>query len=86
MSLAVRRGLLVLVGVMLLQSAWILAVPPFRGSDEFDHAFRAAGVATGQWHLSEQASNGRGAARPGSRGPGPCRLRAVLIAAVHRAR
>jgi hypothetical protein len=60
MSLAVRRGLLVLVGVMLLQSAWILAVPPFRGSDEFDHAFRAAGVATGQWHLSEQASNGRG--------------------------
>jgi hypothetical protein len=60
MSLAVRRGLLVLVGVLLLQSAWMLAVPPFRGSDEFDHAFRAAGVATGQWHLSQGAHDGRG--------------------------
>jgi hypothetical protein len=60
MSVATRRGLLVLVGVLLLQSAWILAVPPFRGSDEFDHAFRAAGVASGQWHLGEQARNGRG--------------------------
>jgi hypothetical protein len=60
MSLAVRRGLLVLVGVLLLQSAWMVAVPPFRGSDEFDHAFRAAGVATGQWHLSEAAHDGRG--------------------------
>jgi hypothetical protein len=60
MSLAVRRALLVLVGVLLLQSAWMLAVPPFRGSDEIDHAFRAAGVATGQWHLSENAHDGRG--------------------------
>lgn len=60
MSVAVRRALMVLVGVLLLQSAWVLAVPPFRGSDESDHAFRAAGVATGQWHLGERARDGRG--------------------------
>jgi hypothetical protein len=45
---------------MLGQAAWIFAVPPFRGSDEFDHAFRAAGVAEGQWHLDEAAAHGRG--------------------------
>ena len=33
---------------MLLQAAWILTVPPFRGIDEFDHAFRAAAVARGR--------------------------------------
>lgn len=60
MSLAARRALFVLVGVLLLQSAWMFAVPPFRGSDEVDHAFRAAGVATGQWHLADDARDGRG--------------------------
>jgi hypothetical protein len=35
-------------------------VPPFRGMDEFDHAFRAAGVASGQWRLHDQAEGGRG--------------------------
>lgn len=49
-----------LLGVMLAQTAWVLAVPPFRGMDEFDHAFRAAGVASGQWRLSEPAEGGRG--------------------------
>ncbi|WP_372733994.1 DUF2142 domain-containing protein [Nocardioides sp.] len=42
------------------QAAWILAVPPFRGIDEFDHAFRAAGVADGQWRLTQPAERGRG--------------------------
>jgi hypothetical protein len=45
---------------MLLQAAWILALPPFRGIDEFDHVYRAAAVNEGQWRLSEQALDGRG--------------------------
>jgi hypothetical protein len=44
-----RPVALLVGGVLLLQLAWIFAVPPFRGSDEFDHAFRAAAVARGQW-------------------------------------
>ncbi|WP_151082748.1 DUF2142 domain-containing protein [Nocardioides cynanchi] len=58
--LAVRRSAWVLVAVLLAQAAWILAVPPFRGIDEFDHAYRAAGVASGQWHLTEAPVDGRG--------------------------
>ncbi|GAB3266101.1 hypothetical protein GCM10027448_43080 [Nocardioides dilutus] len=49
-----------LLGVLLAQAAWVLAVPPFRGMDEIDHAFRAAGVASGQWRLTEPAEGGRG--------------------------
>ena len=60
MSLAVRRALLVLVGVLIAQAVWIMAVPPFRGSDEVDHVFRAAGVARGQFHLSQGTAHGRG--------------------------
>ena len=45
---------------MLLQAAWILTVPPFRGIDEFDHAFRAAAVARGEWVAGEAAEDGRG--------------------------
>lgn len=37
------------LGSLLLQAAWIAAVPPFRGIDEFEHAFRAASVAEGHW-------------------------------------
>nr|WP_237448693.1 DUF2142 domain-containing protein [Nocardioides flavescens] len=43
-----------------VQSVWILAVPPFRASDEFDHVYRAAGVASGQWLLDQPAVDGRG--------------------------
>jgi hypothetical protein len=46
--------------MLLLQAAWILTVPPFRGSDEFDHAFRAAAVANGQWVAGDVAEDGRG--------------------------
>ena len=46
---AARFALWVLLGSMLLQAAWVLALPPFRGIDEFDHAYRAAAVADGQW-------------------------------------
>jgi hypothetical protein len=59
-SLALKRGLITLVAVLMAEAVWILAVPPFRGSDEIDHAYRAAGVASGQWHLSEGAQHGRG--------------------------
>lgn len=38
-----------MAGFLLLQVAWIIAVPPFRGSDEFDHTYRAAAVARGEW-------------------------------------
>ncbi len=53
--------LLLFAGSLLLQLAWIAALPPFRGIDEFDHAYRAAEVAHGQW-VSDyvQPLHGRG--------------------------
>jgi hypothetical protein len=52
--------LLVIAGLMLLQAAWILTIPPFRGADEFDHAYRAAAVAGGEWVAGPAAEDGRG--------------------------
>ena len=46
--------------MLLLQAAWILTMPPFRGVDEVDHVFRAAAVARGQWVAGETATDGRG--------------------------
>jgi hypothetical protein len=60
MSLALRRGLLAFVAILIAEAVWILAVPPFRGSDEVDHVFRAAGAATGQLYLGNGAPHGRG--------------------------
>lgn len=57
---ALRFALLVFSGLVILQAVWIVSVPPFRGVDEFDHVFRADGVATGQWLLTEPAPDGRG--------------------------
>jgi hypothetical protein len=37
----------VFVAVLLTQLAWIIAVPAFRGLDEFDHAYKARAVAGG---------------------------------------
>ncbi len=48
MSRPVLRASLLTAGVLLVQVAWILSLPPFRGIDEFDHAYRAAAVAHGQ--------------------------------------
>lgn len=45
---------------MLLQAAWILTVPPFRGSDEFDHVYRASAVADGEIVVDDWSSDGRG--------------------------
>lgn len=52
--------LLVVAGSFLLQAAWILAVPPFRGMDEPDHAYRAESVAAGRWSATAQPSGYRG--------------------------
>ena len=50
----------IVLGLALLQALWIVSVPPFRASDEFDHAYRAAAVARGQWWATDTAENGRG--------------------------
>ncbi|GAA1475941.1 hypothetical protein GCM10009623_03870 [Nocardioides aestuarii] len=52
----------VLVGLALLQAAWIAALPPFRGADEVDHVFRASAVASGDWSSpAAAATRGTGA-------------------------
>ena len=56
-----RRSLVFwMLGIALLQAAWIVTVPPFRGIDEIDHAFRAASVADGQWRADTWSRTGRG--------------------------
>ena len=60
MNSRVRFPLLVVAGLMILQTAWIITVPPYRGIDEFDHVYRAASVAEGQWRPQVAARNGRG--------------------------
>ena len=61
-SSSARVVLLVVLGAVLLQAAWILTLPPFRGTDEFDHVYRAAQVATGDWRPGRVgATDGRGA-------------------------
>jgi hypothetical protein len=53
----VRRTFVsVLLGVLCLQAAWVFTVPPFRGLDEHDHAFKAAAVAHGDWSAQHEAS------------------------------
>lgn len=51
---------LVLLAALLLQTAWILALPAFRGSDEFDHVFKAEAVAHGQLLDEGHPEAGRG--------------------------
>lgn len=61
MNSRLRLPALLFLGSLLMQTAWILALPPFRGSDEFDHAYKAAAVAGGQWSpSSHEAKDGRG--------------------------
>lgn len=57
---AVAFVVLVVVGTALLQALWIAVVPPFRGTDEFDHAYRASAVASGQWRATLVPEDGRG--------------------------
>lgn len=61
MNRSFRVAAFFLLGTLLGQVAWILAVPPYRGSDEFDHVYRAASVAAGHWRPDWQApDDGRG--------------------------
>lgn len=46
---SLRLPALLILGAILAQTAWILTLPPYRGTDEFDHAYRAASVAHGDW-------------------------------------
>jgi predicted membrane protein DUF2142 len=55
-----RYVLFAVLAVAVFQTVWIATVPPFRASDEFDHAFRAAAVANGQWHATQLPRDGRG--------------------------
>ena len=57
----VRQATLLAFALLALQVAWVLTVPPFRGIDEFDHAYRAAAVAEGQVLPSDRpVVDGRG--------------------------
>jgi hypothetical protein len=47
-----RTFALSLVCVLLLQLAWWIALPLFRGPDEIGHMYRASSVAHGQWEAS----------------------------------
>ena len=50
------------LGLLLIELGWVLAVPPFRGVDEWDHAYRASAVAHGQWVAPPtEATRGTGA-------------------------
>lgn len=50
----------VLLGSLLVQLAWIVALPTFRGPDEFDHVYKADAVAAGQLSGAAPARRGRG--------------------------
>lgn len=47
-------------GALLVQLAWVLASPAFRGMDEFDHAFRADSLVHGELLSRQPAEDGRG--------------------------
>ncbi len=51
-----RRIGWILLGVGFLQLAWMFVIPPFEGSDEFDHAYRAAAAARGQIFVEPTAA------------------------------
>lgn len=49
------------LGMLLVQAAWILTMPPFGAVDEFDHAFRASSVASGEFFTQRgRPEEGRG--------------------------
>lgn len=57
-----RRLWLAGLGLLVVQLSWMLVVPAFAGIDEFDHVYRASGVANGQWTVEPtNATRGTGA-------------------------
>lgn len=55
-----RVSVAVFVGLLVVQFAWIIALPPYRGIDEVDHVYKAVAVAAGQWTDEGPATDGRG--------------------------
>lgn len=53
---SIRVLFFTLLGVLFIQTAWALVVPPFRGLDEHDHAYKAAAVARGDWSPDHEPS------------------------------
>ena len=49
--------LIALAAVLLLQCAWMLALPMFRGPDEIDHLLRSSNVALGHWQPVDRAAD-----------------------------
>ena len=61
-SAATKPRRTLLLGLCGLFAVWVLVMPPFAGSDEFDHAYRAAAAARGQWTIDPvAATRGTGA-------------------------
>lgn len=59
---SVRPRRAMLAGICGLFAIWVLVMPPFAGSDEHDHAYRAAAAARGQWSIDPvNATRGTGA-------------------------
>ena len=59
-----RVFFLVLVAGLLLEIAWALSLPVFRGIDEFDHVYKAESVAHGSFADAGPAEHGRGGLVP----------------------
>ncbi len=55
-----RVFLVALAAALLVELAWVLSVPAFRGIDEFDHVYKAEAVAHGMWTDVGPARDGRG--------------------------
>lgn len=55
-----RVFLVVLAASLLVELAWVLSIPAFRGIDEFDHVYKAEAVAHGMWTHEGQAGDDRG--------------------------
>jgi len=56
MARGARLLFAVFAGTFLVQLAWMLTVPPFRGIDEHEHAYKAAAVARGDWSSHHKSS------------------------------
>lgn len=60
MSRAARTFWVMAAATLLLQLAWSLALPTFRGPDEIDHTFRASSLVHGQLLSRAHPDDGRG--------------------------
>lgn len=66
-----------LAAMLLLQAAWMLTLPMFRGPDEVEHLLRASDVALGNWRPAENAGEDllvQADAKLASRAEDTCRI------------